>query len=279
MPAGATSRSSTPTRFATSPSRTATTTRSTATPTTRRRASGADRSRRLSSVRSPGVRRAPSLSADDAAALRGDPLAGFGQVLCGDRWVFLRPIRPGADIVKRQCLDSAVLRSSTFGGGVGALGLAPGRDPRRGRRRSLRSPLPRLLAHRTKPVALGGQVPRRAAVLTTTTSDLAALDALYEHEQVRGADTRRWDDVAVGELARADRQGPPHPHRHDHLPHRHRLGRSRRRHVEGRVQEPQAGPEALYGQLARHPRHRRNAATGTPSARSSSAIRRPTTTD
>ena len=45
-------------------------------------------------------------------------------------------------------------------------------------------------------------------LLTTTRSDLAALDALYENEQVRGADTRRWDEVAVGEPLGPIAKGP-----------------------------------------------------------------------
>lgn len=147
------------------------------------------------------------LSADDAAAFKGDPLAGLGQVLCGDRWVFLRPIRPGADIVKRQCLDSATLRSSAFGGGVGALvsHRVEIRDAADGDLYGLRF-IDFWHTERSRSGSAGKyrDVPRphyRA-------SDLAALDALYENEEVRGVDTRRWEDVAVGDSLGPIAKGP-----------------------------------------------------------------------
>jgi acyl dehydratase len=51
----------------------------------------------------------------------GDPLAGVGQYLCGERWLFIKPIRPGVSTIKSTALRSVELKRSEFGGGRGAL--------------------------------------------------------------------------------------------------------------------------------------------------------------
>jgi acyl dehydratase len=147
------------------------------------------------------------LTADEAATMAGDPLAGMGQVLCGDRWVFCAPIRPGAEIVKRQCLDSATLRPSAFGGGVGALvsHRVEIRDARDGTLLGLRY-LDFWHTERNRSAAAGKN--RDVALHHYSAAELAALDALYEHEQVRGIETRRWDEVAVGDSLGTIAKGP-----------------------------------------------------------------------
>jgi acyl dehydratase len=146
-------------------------------------------------------------TAEQADVMAGDPLAGMGQVLCGDRWVALRPIRPGADIVKRQCLDSAELRSSTFGGGVGALvsHRVEMRDAADGDLFGLRY-LDFWHTERSRSQSAGKY--RDVPPHYYSASELAELDALYENEQVRGADTRRWEDVAVGDSLGSIAKGP-----------------------------------------------------------------------
>ena len=51
----------------------------------------------------------------------GDPLAGIGQYMCGERWLFVRPVRVGDVLWRTESLFSADLRTSSFGGGTGAL--------------------------------------------------------------------------------------------------------------------------------------------------------------
>lgn len=51
----------------------------------------------------------------------GDPLAGIGQYMCAERWLFARPVFEGARLEKVQALHAAELKTSRFGGGVGAL--------------------------------------------------------------------------------------------------------------------------------------------------------------
>ena len=60
-------------------------------------------------------------TAEKALVAEGDPLAGIGQYMCGERWLFPKPIRAGDVLWQSQALHSAELRPSSFGGGTGAL--------------------------------------------------------------------------------------------------------------------------------------------------------------
>jgi acyl dehydratase len=142
-------------------------------------------------------RRVAWTDAEKAEMSGGDPLAGIGQYMCGERWLFPAPIRTGDVLWRSQSLFSADLRSSTFGGGSGALVShrlswenADGapfafrfldywhadreRSGRAGKNRSLERP-------------------------RYTDEDLERIDACYESETVRGATPRPVTDVQVGE--------------------------------------------------------------------------------
>ena len=69
-----------------------------------------------------GVTRPVQRSEAVSALLKsGDPLAGIGQYMCGERWIFPKPIRGGEVLRHSETLHSADLRTSEFGGGSGAL--------------------------------------------------------------------------------------------------------------------------------------------------------------
>jgi acyl dehydratase len=71
---------------------------------------------------SAGVMRSTNWTPDEAAEMSGgDPLAGIGQYMCGERWVFHRPVRAHDVLFRHQSIHSADLRESSFGGGEGAL--------------------------------------------------------------------------------------------------------------------------------------------------------------
>ncbi len=146
-------------------------------------------------------------TAAEAEVMTGDPLAGMGQVLCGDRWVLLAPIRPGADLVKRQCLDAAELKASSFGGGVGALvsHRVELRDAANGDLLGLRY-LDFWHTERGRSKTAGKH--REVEPHHYTASELAEIDELYDNEEVRGADTRRWEEVAVGDPMGPIAKGP-----------------------------------------------------------------------
>jgi acyl dehydratase len=136
----------------------------------------------------------------------GDPLAGIGQVLCGERWLFARPVTPGMSLCKQQCLDAAELKPSAFAGGVGALVS---------HRVEWRDDGGTVVAARyldfwhTEREASGAagkyrDIPRGRY----TAQELAELDRLYEDEAVRGAEPRWWDDVRVGDDLGTIAKGP-----------------------------------------------------------------------
>ena len=136
----------------------------------------------------------------------GDPLAGIGQVLCGERWLFAQPVVPGTGLHKQQCLDAAELKPSEFGGGVGALvsHRVEWRDDR-GAVVAARY-LDFWHAERERSGAAGKY--RDIARPSYTAQDLAELDRLYEGEAVRGTDERWWDDVQVGDDLGTIAKGP-----------------------------------------------------------------------
>jgi acyl dehydratase len=145
-------------------------------------------------------------SSEKAIMSAGDPLRGIGQYMCGDRWVFVKPIRAGDVLHRSQCLHSAELKPSKFGGGTGALlshrvswedddgspyayrfldyWHADRDESRRsGKYRSLERP-------------------------SYSEEDIARFDALYAAETVRGAEPRLARDVRVGDQLGPIAKGP-----------------------------------------------------------------------
>jgi acyl dehydratase len=136
----------------------------------------------------------------------GDPLAGIGQYLCGERWLFARPVTPGTSLFKQQCLDAAELKRSEFGGGVGAL-VSHRVEWRDGDGAVVAA---RYLdfwhAERERSGAAGKY--RELARARYSPEQLAEIDRVYEGEAVRGAALRRWESVRVGEDLGTIAKGP-----------------------------------------------------------------------
>lgn len=127
----------------------------------------------------------------------GDPLAGVGQYMCGERWVFLKPVRPGDELLREQCLFDAQLKSSSFGGGLGALV-----SHRVSWETGDGSPFCfRFLdfwhAEREQSAKAGKY--RSLERTHYTDEDLARIDACYEAENRRGPAPRLVSTVSVGD--------------------------------------------------------------------------------
>ncbi|ADP80796.1 FAS1-like dehydratase domain-containing protein [Pseudofrankia inefficax] len=147
---------------------------------------------------SAGILRPVAWSADEEAEMAGgDPLAGIGQYMCGERWVFVRPVRAGDLLLRSQWLFSADLKTSVFGGGTGAL-----LSHRIAWEDDAGSPYAfRFLdfwhADRdgTRKTAKSRQIERAPF----SDEDIERIDACYEAETVRGSTPRLIDEVQVGD--------------------------------------------------------------------------------
>jgi len=154
-----------------------------------------------------GIARPVDLSeAEKALMAEGDPLAGIGQYMCGERWLFPRPVRAGDVLWQSQSLHSADLRPSSFGGGTGALVShrvsweEEGGDPFAFRF------LDFWHADREKSKKAGKN--RSLERPNYTDEDLERFDALYDAEAVRGPEPRLAVDVRVGDELGPIAKGP-----------------------------------------------------------------------
>jgi hypothetical protein len=126
--------------------------------------------------------------------------------MCGERWLFLQPVRAGDVLRRTHCLHDAVLRPSTFGGGVGALVSHRTRwDDDDGRPFAFRYS-DFWHAERERSGTTGKY---RDVQLGSYDEDaLERIDALFEAETVRGGEPRHVDQVRVGDELGPIAKGP-----------------------------------------------------------------------
>jgi acyl dehydratase len=144
--------------------------------------------------------------AEEAEMAGGDPLAGIGQYMCGERWLFLKPVRAGDVLWRSQSLFSAELKPSTFGGGRGALvSHRVSWDDERGSPYAFRF-LDFWHADREE----SGKAAKNRDLERAHYSDedLERIDACYEAEVRRGGTPRHVADVQVGEELGPIAKGP-----------------------------------------------------------------------
>jgi acyl dehydratase len=156
---------------------------------------------------SAGVMRpAPWTGAEKAEMSGGDPLAGIGQYMCGERWVFLKPVRPGDVLLRSQCLFSADLKTSAFGGGTGALvSHRISWEDEEGTPAAFRF-LDFWHADRERSRKAGQN--RDVERPCYDDEDLERFDTLYEAETVRGPVRRLAKDVRAGDQLGPIVKGP-----------------------------------------------------------------------
>jgi acyl dehydratase len=147
---------------------------------------------------SAGIRRPFELSDAEKAELKGgDPLAGIGQYMCGERWIFPRPIREGNVLWLTQSLFSAELKQSTFGAGSGALVSHRVSWEDEGGSPFAYRFLDYWHADREKSAKAGTN--KQLEQASFTEDDVERIEACYAAETVRGATPRYVDEVQVGE--------------------------------------------------------------------------------
>ncbi len=127
----------------------------------------------------------------------GDPLAGIGQYMCGERWFFVKPIKASDVLWRTQSLFGAELRSSEFGGGTGALVSHRVAWEEEGGSPFAFRFLDFWHADREKSGKAGKN--RELERAHYDDAALEQIDACYENEYVRGAAPRGIADVKVGE--------------------------------------------------------------------------------
>ena len=143
----------------------------------------------------------------EAILKEGDPLAGIGQYMCGERWIFPKPIRAGDVLWHSETLHSADLRASEFGGGVGAIvSRRHSWEDQSGS--SLRDAVPRLLACGSGQVQEGRQEPADRASQATTEGISPGMTPSTRRKSIRGASPRTPSDVAVGDQLGPIAKGP-----------------------------------------------------------------------
>ena len=154
-----------------------------------------------------GIARPIELSdAEKAIMSAGDPLAGIGQYMCGERWIFPKPVRAGDVLWQSQTLHSAELRSSSFGGGTGALvSHRVSWDDEAGSPYAIRM-LDFWHADREKSSSVGKN--RTIERTIYSDDDMARLDACYEAQGRRGLQPRTVADTSVGDELGPIAKGP-----------------------------------------------------------------------
>jgi hypothetical protein len=144
--------------------------------------------------------------AERAIMTAGDPLRGIGQYMCGDRWVYVKPIRPGDVLHRSQVLHSAELKRSQFGGGAGALlSHRVSWDDEEGEPYVHRF-LDFFHADRESSRKTGKY--RALERPSYTDEDLAPYEEMYAAETRRGTTPRLARDVQVGEELGPIAKGP-----------------------------------------------------------------------
>ncbi len=154
-----------------------------------------------------GISRAIELSDAEKAIMKsGDPLAGIGQYMCGERWLFPKPIRAGDTLWQSQTMHSADLRTSSFGGGAGALvSHRVTWEDNDGSPYAFRF-LDFWHADREKSRAAATN--REIERPDYSDEDLERIDACYEAEERRGSEPRFASDVEVGDELGPIAKGP-----------------------------------------------------------------------
>jgi acyl dehydratase len=154
-----------------------------------------------------GIARPVELTAAEQEIMKsGDPLAGIGQYMCGERWLLTKPIRAGDVLWQTQTLHSAELRASSFAGGTGALvSHRVSWEDEHG------SPYAfRFLDfwHADREQSNKAAKNRDIGRPHYTDEDLERIDACYEAEAVRGAQPRRVAEVQPGDELGPIAKGP-----------------------------------------------------------------------
>jgi acyl dehydratase len=151
------------------------------------------------------------------AGLRSDPrpeamarakkglFKGIHQLHSGTEWEWFHPIRPGDTIYRFSGEESVEVKNSEF---AGTSVLRTSRTVYFNQRAEVACVQRTLLIHSERDAAAKRGKYKSAEPANYTAEDLAAIDAIYAAEKVRGAELRYFEDVEVGDSLGAMAKGP-----------------------------------------------------------------------
>lgn len=137
--------------------------------------------------------------------LRGGSYRGIHAFVSGGTWEWYRPISPGDTLYSFQDLESVDEKASEF---AGRSVIRVTRDVKINQRAEV------VGVYRTLVIYTERKKAREKGKYTAipepayTDDDIAALDAIYAAEQVRGSTPRYWEDVAAGDDLGTMAKGP-----------------------------------------------------------------------
>jgi acyl dehydratase len=152
-----------------------------------------------------GEHDAPELTAEQKALMKGDPLIGLGSYQAEMSFEWWRPLRLGDQLKQRSALVGvSVNENSSFGGRtVTETNGFIYRNQKDELTAIQRGSWIRVERHASKERKKEYELPK-----PYTDEQLAEIDAAYEAETIRGAETRYFEDVVVGETLPTIVRGP-----------------------------------------------------------------------
>jgi acyl dehydratase len=151
------------------------------------------------------------------APLRGDPrpehlarakkslFRGIHQMHSGTSWEWYRPVRPGDTVYSFGGEESLEVKASEFGGRTV---FRTSRDVEFNQHAEIICIRRILLVHSERATAAKRGKYMDIQPAAYTEEDIAAIDAIYASEQVRGAEPRDFEDVQVGDSLGVMAKGP-----------------------------------------------------------------------
>ncbi len=142
---------------------------------------------------------------DEVKKLKKSLFRGVHVFVSGSKWDWYRPVYPGDQIFSYSAEETCDVKQSEFSGRSVVTVRKTVKVNQRGEVVAIYRML-RVLTERKSAVKKGKYSAIQPA--TYTDEDMAAIDAIYAAEKVRGAETRYFEDVAVGDSLGTMAKGP-----------------------------------------------------------------------
>jgi acyl dehydratase len=130
---------------------------------------------------------------------------GIHVFVSGSRWRWFRPLMEGDTLFAFGGTESVVEKKSEFAGRSLLVTYA---SVKMNQRAEIVAVTSTLAIHTERKTAREKGKYLDIEPATYTDEDIAKLDAIYEKEEVRGAETRWWEDVKVGDILTPMAKGP-----------------------------------------------------------------------